>query len=88
MVRQGSGVGQGRVVFQGRDDGRGQGQRGGRVGERRVVAGVSVAQSVDAALLGCLGVLGLGFFGGERADGQGQEQDGGYELQEKKRAMK
>lgn len=75
-------VGEGSVVLERRDDGRWQGQRGGRVGERRVVSGrISVAQSVDVALLGRLGLLFVGFLGGESAhDGSGQKQNGCYEL--------
>jgi len=72
----GQGVGQWCVVFQWRYEGRGQGQWGSWVGEWCVVRGVAVAQSVDAALVGCLGgrgrLLRFGFFG-ESADGKSQQ---------------
>jgi len=80
VVREGSVVGQrvGKwcVVFQGRDEGRGQSQWGSWVGEWCVVRGVTVTKSVDAALVGRLGgrrsLLLLGLFGGS-ADGKSQQ---------------
>jgi len=68
-------VGQWCVVFQWRDEGCGQSQWGSWVGEWCVVCGVAVTQSVDAALVGCLGrrsLLLLGLFGGS-VDGKSQQ---------------
>lgn len=75
------------MVFKRRDDGRRQGQRGSRISQRRVESGrISVAQSVDVALLGCLGLLFVGFLGGKSAhDDSGQKQNDGYELKHEKR---
>jgi hypothetical protein len=82
-------VGEGCVVLDRRDDGRRQGQRGGWVGQRRVVSSwKSVAQSVDVALLGRLGLLFVGFLGGKSAhDDSGQKQNDSYELKCKKTSI-